>query len=199
MQSKNSSYFLLALILIIFSAAGLWYLFRSRSVTPGNEDLTAEPTPEVTYSPNTSADPTSIGDNDLLPSSSPLISQAPTPTPEFQNFTSSYDKFSVVYSSDRKFYEDKEGSGNRYTFYRKSGNITVHVGPRWTWVHPGRAFNSDFLVSGQPTFRYDIAQQTIVDIQYNDLNYTIQCVHGANETNKAECEEFLKNFKFLTK
>lgn len=199
MKSKDSSYFLVAVILIIFSLIGAWYLLRPKTTALSNEDLTQAPTPETPYVPDSSLEEPSSGDATVSPSSPANDSDEPAPTPQFQNFTSSYDKFSVTYTSDRKLYEDKEGSGTRYTFYRKSGNISVHVGPGWSWSHPDRNFTSDFLVSGQPTFRYDITAQTIVDVQYGGLNYTIQCIHNSTTVNKEECEAFLESFKLLTK
>ena len=122
-----------------------------------------------------------------------------TPTPISSNYSSSTDGFSIVYSSFRKLYQDKETSGNRYTFYSNSGNFAVHVGlnNQWAWTTPDRNFSGNLVLSGQNTYRYDTDSQTIVDIQYNNKNYTLQCVHNGKSTLKAECETFLQSFKLI--
>jgi len=167
------------------------------TVTP---KVTATPSASPTVTPKITATPT------LTPTPTPstidnlssTISAA-TPTPTELTFSSSTDGFSVVYSSSRKLYQDKESSGNRYTFYLTGGNFAVHVGlnGQWAWTTPNRDFSGNLVISGQNTYRYDTDAQTIVDIQYNGKNYTLQCVHNGKATLKAECETFLQSFKLL--
>ena len=153
----------------------------------------ASPTPKVTTTPILTPTPSTIDD---LTST---ISTTPTPTPTELTFSSSTDGFSIIYNSYRKLYQDKETSGNRYTFYSNSGNFAVHVGlnNQWAWTTPNRNFSGNLVISGQNTYRYDTDAQTIVDIQYNSKNYTLQCIHNGKATLKAECETFLKSFKLL--
>ncbi|MPM68703.1 hypothetical protein SDC9_115637 [bioreactor metagenome] len=114
-------------------------------------------------------------------------------------YTNTDDGFSVDYLSTRKVYPDTENSGRRYTFYLYGANFAIHVGldDQWAWSTPNRNFSGDFLVAGQNTYRYDISTQTIVDIQHNGKNYTLQCIHNGKESIKAECEEFISSFQFL--
>lgn len=134
----------------------------------------------------------------------PTNTPAPTTTPTSTssstlNFSSSTDNFSVSYSSSRKLYQDITINANRHTFYLAAGNFAIHVNSEgaWSWVHPSRQFTDNYLVDGQPTFKYDIDTQTIVDLQSNGKNYTIQCVHNNNQTLKNECHEFTQSFKLL--
>lgn len=134
--------------------------------------------------------------DEFLPTASQnQVSLAPTPV--IQNYQNKNDNFQVTYKSNRKLNEEKSGNINRHVFYLSSGNITIHVGTDWSWLHPGRSFSDSFLVSGQPTFVYEISSQKIVDFQKGDLNYTIQCVHNGSTSLKTECTQFLKDFKFL--
>ena len=152
---------------------------------------TATPSASPTVTPKVTTTPT------LTPT--PTVTTITTPTPTELTFSSSTDGFSVVYSSSRKLYQDKESSGNRYTFYLTGGNFAVHVGlnGQWAWTTPNRDFSGNLVISGQNTYRYDTSAQTIVDIKYNGKNYTLQCVHNGKATLKAECETFLQSFKLL--
>jgi len=144
--------------------------------------------------------PTAIPTAKLTPTVNPIITPSPISSPSAQlNFSSSEDSFSVVYNSSRKLYQDKESTGNRYTFYSLSGNFAVHVAPSgtWAWTNTDRNFSSALIVSGQNTYRYDIATQTIVDLQSSTKNYTIQCIHNGKESLKTECEAFIKSFQLL--
>jgi len=114
-------------------------------------------------------------------------------------YKSDEDGFTVQHLSTRKVYQDTEDSGQRYTFYLYGGNFAIHVSSndQWAWVTPDRNFSGNFLVSGQNTYRYDISTQTIVDIQYNGKNYTLQCIHNGKTSLKTECEEFISSFQFF--
>jgi len=156
---------------------------------------TATPSASPTVTSKVTATPTLTP----IPTPTPTITTITTSTPTELTFSSSTDGFSIVYSSSRKLYQDKESSGNRYTFYLTSGNFAVHVGlnGQWAWTTPNRDFSGNLVISGQNTYRYDTDAQTIVDIQYNGKNYTLQCVHNGKATLKAECETFLQSFKLL--
>lgn len=137
----------------------------------------------------------------IKPTSTPKPTLVPTAvlTPTLTTYKSVDDGFSIDYLSSRKVYPDTENSGRRYTFYLYGANFAVHVGldDQWAWTTPDRNFSGDFLVAGQNTYRYDIFNQTIVDIQYNGKNYTLQCIHNGKESLKTECEEFISSFQFL--
>ena len=75
--------------------------------------------------------------------------------------------------------------------------LNVGLNDQWAWTTPDRNFSGDFLIAGQNTYRYDISTQTIVDIQYNGKNYTLQCIHNGKESLKTECEKFISSFQFL--
>lgn len=200
---RNSSYLVLSIAFIILSVAGLILFVQIKK--PKTETPPPEPTPTPEISAEIPTDTPNLFEPTLSPVSSPILPPPPTPTkalepsptPLVLDFQNPVDKFSVVYRSDRQLNQDTEASGNRYTFYRSDSTITVHVGSSWSWSHPGRTFSSEFLVAGQPAFRYDIAAQTIVDVQKDNLLYTIQCIHHANDSIKSECQDFLSNFKFL--
>lgn len=140
-----------------------------------------------------------------VPSSEPTSAQLePTdvpeaaPTPTISTLTSLQFGFEVPYASSRKLYESPENGGTRYTLYSSSGNITVHAGSRWSWLHPGREFNSDFTVAGQPTFVYKINSQTLVDLEVGDTKITIQCVHGGKDSLIDECQKFFSEFRLTS-
>ena len=225
MSTKNSTYIVLGLVLLILSGIGGYFLFRvyqeNQSVT-----YTSDTTPKIELLPTDSPEeetedvtPTSIVTTTPIASVSSKVTptiakvtiaptKVPTKTPiatsssttsSLQTFTSDKDGFSIEYSSKRKIYQDTESTGNRYTFYLTSGNFAVHVGlnGQWAWTHPDRQFDDNSLIAGKPSFRYDIAAQTIVDIQFNNKNYTIQCVHNGDATLKTECEAFISSFKLL--
>lgn len=155
--------------------------------------ISAKPSPSV--KPSSSPKPTSTPRPTSTPKLTPTAASSPTPTPAFQTFTSDADKFTAIYQSNRKLYSDKESTGNRYTFYSTLGNFAVHVGSKWSWSYPTRDFSQTLLVSGYPTFVYEINTQTIVDFQVGDKLYTIQCVHNGQIDLKSECTKFLSDFK----
>ncbi|HEX8923235.1 MAG TPA: hypothetical protein VF828_00695 [Patescibacteria group bacterium] len=203
-SQQNSSYLILSLVLILLSVLGVvLFLTIHKSPPKPSVSVITPPQPSVTPLPslselNTPSPATSSSVKPVLsPTKIPQLSL--TPSPAFINFSSASDKFSVTYSSSRKLYQDKEGTGNRFTFYKADGNIAVHVGPSWSWSHPARTFTTSFLVAGQPTFRYEspsIPAQTLVDISKDGLDYTIQCIHNGQADLKSECEDFMKSFKF---
>lgn len=234
MDSKNTKYIILTIILLILSGFGVFFIIKiinqpvsapiltitptpvqvSPTVTPKIEitpiatitgkiaspSPTKKPTPTATPSAKISLTPTPTATPTAKLTPTAIISPTPTNTASSQlNFKNQEDAFSVDYSSSRKLYQDKESSGNRYTFYLYSGNFAVHVAPSgsWAWTNPDRNFSSSFIVSGQNTYRYDITTQTIVDLQSSTKNYTIQCVHNGKESLKAECETFIKSFQLL--
>lgn len=208
----QGSYLTLTIIFVFLSFLGILLFFQ---IIKNRSTITVSSAPTPTVTPNIdqpnlypsipsrpeinlTQTPTLTTLPSILPTLiSPTDTPIPIPTSQFLNYSSSSDKFSVVYRSSRKFYIDKEGSGNRYTFYRTDGNIAIHIGQNWSWEYPNRTFNQDFTVDGQSTFRYDIPSQTIVDIQTNGLLYTIQCIHSGKSSLKIECDQFLKDFKFL--
>ena len=233
MESKNTKYLVLTIILLILSGFGIFLIFKinnspvSTQIKPKIQDLTSEisitptTTPIVTVTPIATitgkiASPSPAKKPTITPTATPTakltitptIKLTPTPTlissssaslPTLATFKNIEDNFSINYLSFRKLYQDKESSGNRYTFYSSSGNFAVHVAPSgsWAWTNSDRNFSPGFLVSGQNTYRYDITSQTIVDLQSSDKNYTIQCVHNGKESLKTECENFIKSFQLL--
>lgn len=230
MPTKNSTYIILGLVLLILAGIGGYFLFQVYQANQSTTTYTSETTPKIELLPTDSPDeetsqitPASTSASIVTPIASvsskvtPTITKntvtptkVPTKTPTAiptsisssatsETFTSDKDGFSIDYSTKRKVYQDTESTGNRYTFYLSSGNFAVHVGlnGQWAWTNPDRQLDDTALVAGQPSFRYDIAAQTIVDVQYNNKNYTIQCVHNGNKTLKAECETFISSFKLL--
>lgn len=238
METKNSTYLILAIILLILSAIGVYFLFfqfQNLQQSPQSSSYNSNTVPKIemiptdipdggetiitpeisestisaqaTISPvatnsTTKTTPTTKPTATVIPTKiTPTKSVLPTSsaTEEFLNYSSSSDGFSVSYSSARKLVQDTEATGNRYTFTSSLGNFAVHVSPAatWAWMHSNRQFSQNFTVSGQPTFRYDINFQTIVDLKSSDKNYTIQCVHNGHDSLKAECETFLASFRLL--
>ncbi|MDD4026579.1 MAG: hypothetical protein PHO75_00110 [Candidatus Shapirobacteria bacterium] len=229
MESKNTKYLVLTIVLLILSVFGIFLIFKinnspvSTQNKPETQDLiskisitpTSKPivtitpiatitgkiaSPSPTKKPTITKTPTATPTAKITPTT--IITPSPIPTESVSgqiNYKNQEDGFSIEYSSTRKFYQDKESSGNRYTFYSLSGNFAVHVAlsGSWAWTNSDRNFSSSFIVSGQNTFRYEIATQTIVDLQSSDKNYTIQCVHNGKESLKTECEAFIKSFQLL--
>ena len=215
MDSKNSRYLILTIILLILSAFGVFLIFKINPtplslLSPPAKDEITEVIPTPTESipteiPKISITPIATVTGKIAsptPSLKPTSTVTPTPTATssaLSSFKSTEDSFSVNYSSSRKLYQDKESTGSRYTFYSSSGNFAVHVAPSgaWSWSNTNRSFSPDFIVSGQNTFRYEINTQTIIDLQSSTKNYTLQCIHNGDTTLKAECESFLKSFTLL--
>jgi hypothetical protein len=170
---------------------------------------TVSATPTATISGKISITPTATSSAKKTPTPTPTKTPTPTPTPKITliptpisnliDYKNTDDGFSVQYSSKRKFFQDTESSGNRYTFYSSSGNFAIHVASsgNWAWTNPDRKFTSDLIVAGKNTFRYDISTQTIVDLQSDTKNYTLQCVHNGNASLKSECESFIQSFQLL--
>lgn len=190
-ENSNAIYIALTVIMLVLSVVGL-YLYLRTSTSPA-VDLVSITTPAPDQITDVVPTITSVPDNQ------PLITVNPsaTPTPTIKTLISDVDDFSVDYSSSRTLYQDKEGSGTRYTLYSPSGNIAIHVGPSWSWVYPNRQFTDTLLVADQPTFRYDISSQTIVDFQSGTKKYTIQCLHHGQDSLEAECQQILTDFKLL--
>lgn len=206
-MNQNRIYIVLTLIFISLSLGGLIYFYRPASPPSLLEEIVATPTEvpldddyptaETTDSPAYPSPETPV----LEPTVSvtdPTEELLPTPTPTINSLTSLQFGFEVPYASSRKLYESPENGGTRYTLYSPSGNITVHAGPRWSWSHPGREFNQELVVSGQPTFVYKIASQTLVDLEVGDVKITIQCVHGGKESSISECQKFISDFRLTT-
>jgi len=223
MDSKNIKYLILTIILLILSIFGTFLIFKINSsplslfysssknnsdynqknlLTPEEIIPTVTSIIEITPVASPSVEPT-ITKNPIATSTpTPVSTIIPTPIATSSSsilFKSIKDNFSINYDNSRKVYEDKQTMGNRYTFYNPLGNFAVHVSPSgsWSWINSNRVFSSDFVVSGQNTFKYEINTQTIVDLQSNDKNYTLQCIHNGKESLKNECESFIKSFQFL--
>lgn len=243
MPTKNSTYIVLGLILLILTAIGGYFLFQFYQSSQ-EEIYTSETTPKIELIPTDSPEETET----IVPSSAtsstsvvtPVASvsgkvtpittktltptKTPTTTPIISStglttYSSAEDNFSVEYSSKRKFSQDNDPTlyddsgdiltnnsikSNRYNFTyivskTENYNFAVHVTSNdlWAWKNTTRQFDSDSLVAGKPSFRYDIASQTIVDVQSGDKNYTIQCVHNGVASYKTECESFISSFKLL--
>ncbi len=233
METKNSTYLILTIILVILSAIGGYFLFQTYQAqntvaynsntipkielipTDSPQDETKIPetstssatiTPVATSTAKTTITPTKTPNPTKTITPTKIITKTPTASPTSSvsssstlDYSSATDGFSVTYSAKRKLYQDTESSGNRYTFSSTSGNFAIHVSASgvWSWVHPDRQFSQSFLIAGQPTFRYDIAAQTIVDVQSSDKNYTLQCVHNGVASLKTECEAFMSSFNIL--
>ena len=222
MDSKNIKYLILSIVLLILSGLGVFFIFKINNSTQTTNSIptpTSTPTPQptvtiiptitsvatssakITITPT--ATPSAKTKTTITPTSTPIktptVTVTPIATSGLLNFKNADDGFSTSYSSSRKFYQDTESTGNRYTFYSSAGNFAVHVAKSgtWAWTNPDRNFNSDLIVSGKNTYRYDISTQTIVDLQSSTKNYTIQCIHNGKETLKTECEEFIKSFTLL--
>ena len=194
---QNLTYIFLTFFFISLSLFGIYYFFlRPVSPSPQIENITSEPTEYIQNEviPTVATSSNKISPKVSVFESSPSASIS-VPTPTNQTFTSEVDKFTITYNSSRKLYQDKEFSGNRYTLYSPSGNIALHVGKIWSWTNPSRTFSSDNLLAGQPTYTYEATGQTIIDFQFNGLNYTFQCVHNDKESVKSECQQLIKNFK----
>ena len=234
MPTKNSTYIVLGIILLILTGIGGYFLFQVYQ-SDQETTYTTQTTPKIemipTDSPDQEAISTTASATIITPVASisgkvtPIITKTATATPTktptaiptisstgLTNYSSAKDNFSVDYSSKRKIYQDSEtnlytssgelstsSTGTRYTFYLSTGNFAVHAtsGDLWSWKNVNRQFDSNSLVAGKPSFRYDIASQTIVDLKSGDKNYTIQCVHNGNATLKTECEAFISSFRLL--
>ncbi len=186
-KNNKKGYVVGTLILLVLSVVGIWWLKKDQKPTIVNkvEDVAVEeiaPTESLVPSPMAEATPIEII----------------TPT-EIPNgiLRSERDGFEVSYQPDRTLYETTEGSGKRYTLYRSDSTIAIHVGEKWSWIHPGREFGSDFLVASQPTFVYQTTDQKIVDFETETKKYTIQCVFGTQGDAITECDQILKDFKLF--
>ncbi len=179
-KNNKKGYVIGILILLTLSVVGIWWLKKDQKPTIVNkvegvtESLLPSPMAEAT----------------------PIEIITPTEIPN-GNLRSEEDGFIVSFSPDRKLYEIKESSGNRYTLYRNDSTITIHAGGKWSWVHPGREFNSSLLVASKPTFVYQTTDQKLVDLENGTMRYTIQCVHNGLSAAKVECEQFLGDFRLL--
>ena len=192
-MNHNRTYIFLTLIFIGLSVAGLIYFFNPPT-SKYNPDLLNDLYPTPTTPVEVTPIPTDLS------AEVPTKVDIPEPTPTSTTTTLNSDKygFKALYSSSRQLYETAELDGTRFTLYSTIGNITVHVGTKWSWSHPGRKFTSDLLVSGQPTFVYQIPTQTIVDFTLANNHFTIQCVHGGRESSVQECQQFFTNFTLTT-
>jgi hypothetical protein len=188
----KNSYLVLTVILVILSLVGAIFLVKNKpQIETQIVDEQVLPTDIPVLIPTEVVEPTIVASaSPTLKPTATSSATTPVPTPAFQTFSSSQDKFSVIYNSSRKLYQDTESSGNRYTFYLSTGNIALHVGTQWSWTHPDRALN--------PTFIYETATQKIVDMESNGLKYTIQCVHNGLSSLKTECDQFIADFKTLS-
>lgn len=192
-MNQNRIYIVLTFVLIILSGLALWYFFWPSS----SPKLVTLPTPVPTIAPiDTQSDLDSIIEKPTPTPTRPVAAISPTPTtmPEYLELSSRDYSFYLRYSPLRKLYETSENGGARYTLYSPKGNITLHVGSSWSWIHPGRTFTDSFLVNGRSTFVYHTSTQTITDFSAAGLNYTLQCVHNGDTSIKKECEDVLSSF-----
>ena len=162
MDSKNTKYLVLSIILLILSGLGIFSISKinnSASSLSETPQITQTPTSVPTQKPTVTVIPVSTSSAKIsltptattsakititptaTPTAKPKITitptSIPTPTPivtsSFLNFKSTTDGFSIDYNSSRKLYQDTESTGNRYTFYLSSGNFAIHVSPSGTW------------------------------------------------------------------
>jgi hypothetical protein len=217
-NQKNLAYLFLALFFLILSGGGIFLFSRLNRADPlltenvetvlDSETETPALVPTLSFGHQQApADPGVTESPVVSPQISVKLTQSPTaaitpkptvtnsPTSEYLSYQNNEDKFKVSYKSFRQLYQDGESSGNRYTFYHTQSNITLHVGKSWSWSHPGRQFGTELTISGQPTFRYDTTNQTIVDVEKDGRRYTIQCVHYNQSEVKAECEQFWQSLE----
>lgn len=194
-KNNKKGYVVGTLVLLALSGMGVWWLKKDQKPTIVNkiEDVTVKeivPTESLLPSPMTEVTP--------IEKTTPTAKVSLIPT-EIPNgiLRSERDGFEVNYSPDRKLYETKESSGNRYTLYRDDSTITVHAGGKWSWIHPGREFDSNFLVASRPTFVYQTTDQKIVDFETEAKKYTIQCVFGTQSDAITECDQILRDFKLF--
>jgi hypothetical protein len=190
-QRQNFIYLTLSLFFVAVSAVGVYLI--NNLINPNIPQFTSIPTPTpITESPT----PFEISPTSSI-NLSPTTRPSPIPTPEFSQYSIDGDDFSVSYKSNRQIITDTEASGNRYTFYRSDSSLAIHVGQTWSWQHPSRQLTGDFLLDGQPTFRYSTDDQNLVDAEFNGKKYTIQCIHNGLNTVKSECDQLISGFKFL--
>lgn len=216
-SGKISTYLILALILLLLSAGGAFLYLRLLSPVNTAADLSqsgiptsaptltsvpisASPSAKLTPSATPSAKVTLKPSPTVTPKISITPQLTPTPTtststPAFTILKSDTNKFEVPYSSSRTLYQDKEGTGDRYTLYLSQGNFAIHVGPDWSWTHSSRQLSSAFTIASKNTFVYEISTQKLVDFEANGLKYTIQCVHNNVDSLKKECDQLLADFK----
>jgi hypothetical protein len=220
MKNKNSNYLLLSAILVILSIIAGIFLFNilrqrhrlaSQPLTSQKIALIPTDSPQQLIddlsdddifkqpSPTNKPSPTKIITQ--VPTKIPIPTLVPTSTPDpIKIFTDINKTFALEYDSSRIIYEDNTATtSKRYTFYLATSSFALHISPTgtWSWSHPNRQFTNTFTVDGQPTFKYDIDTQTIVDLQSTGKNYTLQCIHNGKEALKTECDQFIKSFKLL--
>lgn len=129
------------------------------------------------------------------PTIQPTLS--PLPTPVFRQYQSLSAKFKLSYKSYRQVTQETESNITRYVFYSPKGTFTVHTGSSWAWINTERVITPYFLVDSQETYVYTDSTQKLVDFQKNGIYYTLQCVHNGNSSLIAECDQFIRDFKFL--
>jgi hypothetical protein len=183
METKNSTYLILSIILLILSVIGGYFLLQN--FTAANQDtyksstipkieliptdiIESSTSAQISLTPTTTATASALKTTPIItstkiptiiptktPTKAPTITSIPS-TNNLKEYSSPTDVFSISYSASRQFTQDTETSGNRYTFSSSVGNFAVHVSPSgtWAWINTNRQFSSDFTVSGQPTFRY---------------------------------------------
>jgi len=187
-QHNPTKYILGSILLTILTVSGVLWLGKDKSEEIVKKEVEKEIA--VEQKEEVAAEITVI--------ETPTVAALPTIEENIiKTFQSDNDFFKVEYEGKRKLYQDNENGGQRYTFYDKSGNITVHVGNNWSWTYPERIYSEALQVDGQDTFVYETSNQKIVDFEKNNKKYTIQCVHNKVEAIKEECQKFMDNFKFI--
>jgi len=217
MKTKSTHFLILSIVLVILSIIAAIFLF---SILKSRQEALSQPlaTEKINLIP-TDTPPLidDLEDDDLFdsPTSTPTPSPSPkptkiptptsTPTPiptstsSTKSFTDSQDLCSLTYDNSRTLYQDTTASAKRYTFYLPTSSFALHIADSdtWSWTHPNRQFTNNFTIDGNSTFRYDIDTQSIVDIQGDSNNFTLQCIHNGDDDLKTECEQFLQSFKLL--
>lgn len=190
-------YLILSIILITLSI-GIFVLYQKNNqqlltnvVKPTTQDSTpAQETPILPYQPAPTFEDTSEA-------SDPTPYLSPKPTPTYKTYQSSPSNFKVVYRSFRTVTQDNNNGDNRHIFSSPSSTITVHAGTNWVWENTERVISPKFLVASQEAYVYSQPDQKLVDFKKDGLFYTIQCIHQGNTQAITECDQFVRDFKFL--
>ena len=190
-------YLILSIILITLSI-GIFVLYQKSNqqlltnvIKPTTQDPTpTQVTPILPYQPAPTFE-------DTTEAITPTPYLSPKPTPSFKTYTSNPFNFKVVYRSFRSVTQDNNNGDNRHIFSSPTSTITVHSGTNWVWENTERVISPKFLVASQEAYVYSQPDQKLVDFKKDGLFYTIQCIHQGNTQAITECDQFVRDFKFL--
>lgn len=206
-KEENKKNWGLLLGMLLMSVVLGWFIYKTRDGNQNTPTEIPQPTAIVSLKPlvTIKISPTLIlVPTKIVPTSTPTVVKkqvggqiTPTPTETQQIYVAANDGFSVIYKSNRTIIKDSIGGVNRYTFYDIRGSMAVHVSNNWSWSHPNRSFNNNYLVDNHNTFVYEISDQKIIDVENGEKKYTIQCVHNGLKDLVNECNAFAKSFKFM--